>query len=455
MGFKAPRGTFDWLPEGAANRKYMEQVAVELFERYGYRFVVTPIFEPTELFVRSIGEATDIVQKEMYTFSDKADRSLTLRPEGTAPVVRAYLEHNLGVGTVPLKLYYSGPMFRYERPQAGRYRQFWQMGVEAIGSADAALDAEVIALMLHYFRTLGLTTLELYLNSMGCRRCRPEYVKSLQSYLEEARSSLCPDCDKRAVENPLRVFDCKNENCRKTVADAPEIKDYLCDECRSHFQAVMGYLETLGVDYVFSPALVRGFDYYTKTTFEVVSPLLGAQNALGGGGRYDDLVEEIGGPETPAIGFALGMERILAALEKGKVALPAEQGLDIFVVHLDDDDGNIKRAAIKLLGQLREAGIRADLDFGDRSLRAQMRQADRQRARLVLILGPDEWAAEKVTIREMASGEQEMVGVARIVEELRERFSASDERAGADGVARFPEQSVPRKANTKGPEAGP
>lgn len=413
--FKAPRGTPDWLPERATKRKHLEKVAADLFERYGYEPISTPIFETTELFIRSIGEATEIVQKEMYTFKDKGDRELTLRPEGTAPIVRAFLEHSLGDSQTPLKLYYCGPMFRYERPQAGRYRQFWQMGVEAIGSADPALDAETIVLMLHYFESLGLGELELLLNSMGCGECRPGYTRELQAYFGAVEDLLCADCQKRGKQNPLRVFDCKNERCKSSLTGAPVITDFLCQDCEQHFGAVQRYLKAQMVEYTFSPLLVRGFDYYTKTTFEVVSPVLGAQNALGGGGRYDNLVEEFGGPPTPAIGFALGTERIIEALEKNESVGKNEYKLDVFLVWVEDDSGEVKEEILRLAGELRQRGLRADLDYGGRSLKAQMKQADRRRARSALILGPDELERKQVTVRDMETGNQQSLSIEEVV----------------------------------------
>lgn len=410
--YQAPRGTFDILPGEMKKRQYLERVTIGLFESYGYRPVETPMFEQTELFQRGIGEATDIVQKEMYTFKDRRGRDLTLRPEGTAPVVRAYLEHNLNQAYQPAKFYYSGPMFRYERPQAGRTRQFWQIGVEAVGSADPAIDAEVILVLLHYFSKLGLKDLKLLVNSMGCQKCRPAFGQSLKQFLAPRKSRLCEDCQRRLAINPLRIFDCKVKSCREVLQEAPALRDTLCSDCLAHFEGTLGLLDAVGLSYQVEPSLVRGFDYYTRTIFEVQSPHLGAQNAIGGGGRYDDLVEEYGGSPTPALGFAIGVERLLMALEKEGINIPCDMKPAVFLALVDQE---FKIEAFKLLYQLRQAGIPAETDYMRRGLKGQMKQADRLEASHVVILGPDELKEGKCKIKTMKTGAEELVAFDGVV----------------------------------------
>lgn len=401
----APRGTTDILPADARRWSVLERALRDVCDLYGYGEIRTPIFEHTELFARGIGSGTDIVEKEMYTFEDRGERSLTLRPEGTAGAVRAYLERRLDAEAQPVKLYYSGPMFRYERPQAGRTRQFHQLGVECIGSADPAADVEVIAVLVALFRRLGLTEYEIQLNSIGCPDCRPAYVQKLKQALEPVRDSLCKSCQDRFERNTLRLLDCKRESCRELTKDVPLILDSLCGPCEDHFQQVRGYLDEVGIEYKINQRLVRGLDYYTRTVFEFVSPELGAQDALGGGGRYDVLVETLGGPPTPAVGFAAGMERILlaASLEDEAAAAP----VDTYVVTLGDEG---RRAGVVLAERLRAEGFRTELDYMGRSLRAQMRQANRVGAKKVLIIGDDEAAAGTVQLRDMQSGEERTVG---------------------------------------------
>lgn len=401
----APRGTTDILPADARRWSVLERALRDVCDLYGYGEIRTPIFEHTELFARGIGSGTDIVEKEMYTFEDRGERSLTLRPEGTAGAVRAYLERRLDAEAQPVKLYYSGPMFRYERPQAGRTRQFHQLGVECIGSADPAADVEIIAVLVALFRRLGLTEYEIQLNSIGCPDCRPAYVQKLKQALEPVRDSLCKSCQDRFERNTLRLLDCKRESCQELTKDVPLILDSLCGPCEDHFQQVRGYLDEVGIEYTINQRLVRGLDYYTRTVFEFVSPELGAQDALGGGGRYDVLVETLGGPPTPAVGFAAGMERILlaASLEDEAAAAP----VDTYVVTLGDEG---RRAGVVLAERLRAEGFRTELDYMGRSLRAQMRQANRVGAKKVLIIGDDEAAAGTVQLRDMQSGEERTVG---------------------------------------------
>ncbi len=417
--FKAPKGTMDLLPEKAAKWRYLDQLAGWICERYGYRPVVNPIFEQTELFARGIGSATDIVQKEMYTFTDKGGRSLTLRPEGTAPVMRAYLEHGMGQLPQPVKLYYYGPMFRQERPQAGRYRQFFQVGAELIGSDTPEADAEVIALLMDYFRAVGLKELELQINSMGDQVCRPAYVEALKQHVLPLTERLCPDCAKRLDTNPLRLFDCKNPGCKEVLVEAPKLLDYLDEDCRSHFERVQELLKAIGLDYKINPRLVRGLDYYTRTTFEVVSPRLGAQNAIGGGGRYDRLIEELGGPPTPATGFALGVDRLVLAADAEGVDLPVDTRLAVFVAYASEE---AVPASFKLVSRLRAAALAADMDYTGRSLKAQVKYADKLGAVFTVFLGPDELAKQSALIRDMKSGDQVEVPLVGVIDWVKTRL---------------------------------
>lgn len=415
MRFSAPKGTTDILPDLAIKWQYLERKASDMFEAYEYEPIINPIFEHTEVFQRGIGSSTDIVQKEMYTFEDKGGRSLTLRPEGTAPVIRAYVQNNMNQLPQPVKLYYAGPMFRYERPQAGRYRQFFQIGVEAIGSDDPAIDAENILLMINYFKSVGLKELTLYINSMGCEKDRPRYIELLKEYAHAHEEELCKDCRKRIEMNPLRLFDCKNESCQLIMSDAPKIIDYLDEDCKNHFNAVRHYLDMQGVAYIIKPELVRGLDYYTKTTFEVVSPLLGAQNAIGGGGRYNKLVEEFGGPPTPGIGFAIGVERLTIAVEKEGVFQAMEEKTDVFIAVADK---TAKLPAINLLYTIRGAGIAADVDYMGRSLKGQLKYANKKGFRFTIFLGPQELETGVVQVKDMKTSEQYDVKLNELVDWL-------------------------------------
>ncbi|MFA4843569.1 MAG: histidine--tRNA ligase [Candidatus Margulisiibacteriota bacterium] len=403
MKYSAPRGTKDILPEQAASWQFIESVCRETFALYDYQEIRTPIFESTELFARSIGATTDIVSKEMYTFSDRKGRSLTLRPEATAAVVRAGLENNLINQDNLLKLYYLGPMFRYERPQAGRQRQFHQAGVEVFGSADPALDAEVIQLAVKLFARLGLPGLEVDINSVGCDKCQPAFRDAIRDYFQKHVQDMCADCQERLATNPLRILDCKGAHCQKYIEKAPAAIDHLDADCKTHFEQVVGWLDRLGVKYKINNRLVRGLDYYTRTAFEIISKQLGAQNAVCGGGRYDKLVEELGGKATPAIGFALGMERVVEIL-KSKILNPkSEQGIHLFIATLGDE---AKQLGVKLAAEAREKGISADTDYLGKSLKAQMKTADRLRARFVFIIGENEIEKRAALLKDMATAEQ-------------------------------------------------
>lgn len=409
---RLPKGTSDILPSQIDYWYYLENIIKKVLQNYGYREIRTPAFEHTELFVRGIGEATDIVQKEMFTFQDRKGRSLTLRPEGTAPVVRAYLEHNLSRENPLTKLFYIGSMFRCEKPQAGRYRQFNQFGAEAIGSPLPVIDAEIIASSLAVYRQLGLTDLKLMLNSVGCRECRPQYLIALKDYFREKKDLLCADCKQRYEQNPLRILDCKKEQCRIVIKECPSIFDYLCTDCANHFNTLKYYLDSIGITYQINPLLVRGLDYYTKTAFEIVSQQLGAQNAVGGGGRYDYLVEELGGKPTPAVGFAAGIERIIETMVKQNIKVPVWDGIKVFVAVTGQEQ---IITALSIANQLREKGISSEMDFLGKSLKSQMRTANKLLVPYVLILGPEELKEEKVTIKNMADGAQEEISLDNVL----------------------------------------
>lgn len=415
MELKAPRGTYDILPTEAQKWQYIERIMRQTAASFGFQEIRTPIFEHTELFQRGVGETTDIVTKEMYSFNDKSQRSLTLRPEGTASCARSLIEHRLYGGVMPLKWYYQGPMFRYDRPQAGRYRQFHQFGVEVFGSSDPMLDAEVIILMLEILGRMGLSEYELHINSVGCPDCRQVYRTKLIAYLAPQVDRLCKDCQKRYEQNPLRVLDCKEAGCQEATIGFPLISDSLCPECREHYLAVKKALASAGVGFLHDDRLVRGLDYYTKTAFEVHIPGIGAQSAIGGGGRYDGLVKDCGGPEIPGIGFALGIERILLTLEH-KNSLPAPvPSCDVFVVGMDPAyAGNV----FELLLELRQAGFRADKDYNGRSPKAQLKHADRMGASLVLFIGEDEIKEQTVTVRNMKDSQQLSVSRAEILDTI-------------------------------------
>jgi histidyl-tRNA synthetase len=412
---KGIRGAPDILPDETGKWQALEMVARDVLDRYGYAEIRTPIFERTELFVRGIGESTDIVEKEMYTFDDRGGESLTLRPEATASMMRAYAEHNLGAKNSLVKLYLIGPMFRHERPQSGRFRQFHQVDVEAIGSPGPAVDVEVVALLHHLLEAWGLRGLSLHVNSIGDPVCRPRYREAFLEYLDAHREALCGDCHVRMTKNPLRVLDCKQADCREIAAKAPALSGYLCDACRDHFSQVRASLDGLKIAYEVDERLVRGLDYYTRTTFEFLNPALGSQNAVAGGGRYDGLVEELGGPPTPSIGFAIGEERILTSLgaQAGPVETPPITGVYVATAGAVD-----LRTALELTQVLRRRGLRAALDLESRSLKGQMRQANKDRFRYSLILGTEELARGQVTLKDMIGGGQQEVPLAEVADRL-------------------------------------
>jgi histidyl-tRNA synthetase len=419
MEIKAIRGFNDVLPGEIGKWQFVEKTAREVFEGFGFSEIRIPIMERTDLFSRGIGEATDIVEKEMYTFTDRSGNSLTLRPEATASMARAYLEHQLYSFDPVAKLYCMGPMFRYERPQKGRYRQFYQIDAEVFGVGNGMVDAEVILMLIHFLRRVGLEHLELQVNSLGCRECRPRYREELKKFFAGKSFQLCEDCQRRLNFNPLRIFDCKVETCKEAITDAPRVTDFICLECQNHFDQVKGYLGMAGLAYVLNPRMVRGLDYYTRTAFEVVSYSLGAQNAVTGGGRYDNLFQEIGGLDVPGIGFAVGVERLISLLPEGKgLAHP----LHLFVAALGEEG---YQEAFKLVNQLHLQGIRAELDYEGKSLKSQMRRADKLKARFALILGGDELKKGTVILRNMGDKSQEEVPIEGLIQALKEKIESN------------------------------
>lgn len=419
MNFKAPRGTADIVPGESEKWQYLESKMRQVCRAFNYREVRTPMFEHTELFKRGVGETTDIVEKEMYSFQDRGGRDITLRPEMTAATVRAFVEHKFDKQPQPTKWYYIGPMFRYERPQAGRERQFTQFGVELFGTNDPASDAEVISLALQVAQSIGLKQLRTEINSIGCSNCRPVYREKLIAYFTPHKDELCKDCQSRLERNPLRILDCKNESCQAIAKDAPSILDTLCDDCGPHFDAVRGLLDSFGIDYVVNDRLVRGLDYYTQTAFEIKAKELGSQSTIFAGGRYNDLVREIGGDDLPGIGFAGGMERMLLALEKEQVPLPIDYGIDCYVVALGEA---AQSKASELVHALRQAGCSADRDYMDRKMKGQMKAADRLQARFAAVLGEEELSRGTVQVKDLSSGEQEEIEADRLVPYIRTRI---------------------------------
>ena len=418
MAIKAVRGFKDILPSEIEKWQFIEKTAQEVYESFGFSEIKIPILEKTELFARSIGEATDIVEKEMYTFRDRSGDSLTLRPEATASMARAYLEHHLYAQDPVAKLYFIGPMFRHERPQKGRYRQFYQIDVEIFGVAHPMADAEVMVMLMEFFKQVGLKNIELQINTLGCEDCRPRYRKELTQFLAKNVPKLCEDCKRRLETNPLRILDCKVETCQEVIAGAPLVIDFICDKCVKHFEKVREYLKILNTPYVLNPRMVRGLDYYTRTVFEAVSPKLGEQKAVTAGGRYDHLMRDIGGPDIPGIGFAMGVERIvlLAKPEKGSTQFP-----HLFIAALGE---RAQMKAFELANQLHLEEIRAEIDYEGRSLKAQMRRANKLGSRYVLIVGEDELQTGRAILRHMGRKEQQEVDLNQAIEEIRERISS-------------------------------
>ena len=416
--YQAARGTTDILPEEQPYWRYVEKAIADITRIYGYKRIDTPIFEDTSLFQRSAGEYTDIVQKEMYTFDDRGGNSLTLKPEGTPAVCRAYIQHGMHNLPQPVKLYYISPIFRYDRPQAGRYRQHYQFGCEAIGDDDPAIDAEVIDIAWRFYKSLGLSDISLQLNSIGCKECRPEYLNILKDYYNKHTSNLCADCKTRLEKNPLRLLDCKQASCQSIAQNAPHSIDGLCPACAIHFKQLHKYLGLLGIPFSINHRLVRGLDYYTRTVFEIQPEDEGGQSTIGGGGRFDGLIEELGGKPTPAAGFAAGIERIILNLKKQNITIPIPPVLEVFIAYLGE---KARDEAIKLTASLRKEGISVISATGGKSLKAQLRQANTLGARYAVIIGEEEVKAGTVTLRDMADARQETVALS----ELARRFTST------------------------------
>ncbi len=414
MKIGAPKGTRDILPGEITGWQYAEKVFAEICSRYGYQEIRIPTFEQTDLFQRGVGDTTDVVQKEMYTFLDKGGRSLSLRPEGTAGVVRSFLENGMASWPSPVRLFYNITAFRYENVQKGRYREFHQFGCEAFGSAGPAVDAELISLLQLYFETLGLKKTSLRINSIGCPVCRESYQKLLREYLKPHLGNLCANCQERYEKNPLRIIDCKEERCKTYTKDAPAQLDHLCPDCQSHFEGLCRDLEALGLTYKIDRQIVRGLDYYTRTVFEFVSENVGTQGTICGGGRYDRLIEEIGGPSTPGIGFALGVERLLMELTAQEAALPSAPPMTLYLAVM----GETGDQARSLCYKLRQAGIRAETDLMNRSLKAQMKYAGKSGARYVLVLGENEAQTGRAQLRDLLNHSETEIALADLSEVL-------------------------------------
>jgi len=415
MRIQAIRGVKDIMPDEIEKWRWVENKANQVFTRYGFKEIRLPIFEKTKLFSRGIGETTDIVEKEMYTFEDRGGEKVTLRPEGTASVVRAFIEHKMYTKQTVQKYYYLGPMFRYERPQAGRFRQFYQIGVEAMGSHNPSIDAEVMIMLMEFFTVLGLNQIELQINSLGCNKCRPEYRETLKKSITNHLADLCENCNKRYQKNPLRVLDCKVERDIEIASGLPKITDHICNECKCHFEKVQTLLRETQIPYNINPSLVRGLDYYTHTAFEVTSRDLGAQNAISGGGRYNTLVEEFEGPPTPCFGFALGLERLISLVPFDKME-SIETNPDVFVVSLGEE---AKLKVFSLVHQLRSGGISVERDYNEGSIKSQMRKANRSASSFALIIGENEIKSGTYQLKNMKDGKQSNITAESCVEEIK------------------------------------
>ncbi len=416
MEIKAPRGTHDVLPQESYKWHKVESTIMGICDDFGYQEIRTPVFEHTELFERGVGETTDVVQKEMYTFLDKGDRSITLRPEGTASVVRSLVEHSIYAQPLPAKLYYITPCFRYEKPQAGRLRAFHQFGVEVFGAEDAALDAEVISLALELFRRLNVGGVELEINSIGCPTCRRLYNQKLRDFFKPHLGELCETCRQRYEKNPLRILDCKEKSCKAIYEQAPILLDHICPDCEAHFDRLKQCLDEMGIDYKVDGTIVRGLDYYTRTVFEIVSNNIGAQGTVCGGGRYNGLVSELGGPELPAVGFGLGLERLLLLIDNLGIDLGGQKPVDIYIGHIGEKADFF---AQKLVLSLRQQGVSAERDYMNRSVKAQMKYANKIGAKHTVILGDDEIAAGQVNLKNMATGETTAISLDALADALK------------------------------------
>ncbi len=417
---QAPRGTKDVMPFDAYKWQYVERKFAEICSRFGYDEIRTPGFEHTVLFKRGVGEGTDIVQKEMYTFKDNGKRDLTLKPEGTSPVVRSFIENKLYAMTQPTKLYYNTPCYRYERPQAGRLRAFHQFGIEVFGAKDASTDAEIIHLGMTFFKEVGLKNLELRINSIGCPKCRKKYIEVLKEYYAPKLGELCSTCNDRYERNPVRIIDCKSPICQEISAGAPSILEYLCDECSEHFEELKKNLDLMKTDYIIDTNIVRGLDYYSKTAFEIISRDIGAQGTVCGGGRYDGLVEEIGGPPTPGVGFGLGVERLILTLESNNIEIPKPEGLDVFIAAMGK---KAVEKAIEITSELRTMGLKVDFDHIKRSLKAQFKYSDKKNSLYTLVIGDNELQKNAVTLKNMRTGVQNEIAISTIAEEIANKFN--------------------------------
>ena len=415
---KAPRGTQDFTPDQSARMRYIEDTLMRIAGLHGFGEIRTPTFEHTELFVRSVGDTTDVVQKEMYTFEDKKGRSITLKPEGTAGAVRAALERGLLAEALPLKLSYITPCFRYEKAQAGRYREFHQFGVELLGAQSSAADAEVIGLVREALDTLGVEQIRLFINSIGCPECRPKFQQALKDYYSAHYDKLCPTCQDRLERNPMRILDCKEEHCHELAENAPVVLDYLCDECREHFEELKERLTAMGIEFEVDPTIVRGLDYYTKTVFEFKTETIGAQGTVCGGGRYDGLVELMGGQKQPAVGFAMGLERIKLVMEACGAPMPEEPRCDIALIPLGTA-ASVRCSA--MAADLRTDGFYAETDLMNRSLKAQLKYANKIGARYTMVIGDSELEAGKARLKDMDSGEEQEVAFDRLADVLMEK----------------------------------
>jgi len=406
MSIQAPKGTKDMLPQDAYRWQYIEKEWARICSEYGFREIRTPAFESTDLFNRGIGETTDVVQKEMYTFEDMGGRSITLKPEGTSPTVRAFIEHNIYAGTQPTKIWYDTPCFRYEKPQAGRLREFHQFGIENFGTASMIADAEIIALGYDFLKRMGIEDTVLHISSVGCRKCRPVYRRALQDFLRPHYDCLCGTCRERFEKNPMRILDCKSPEDKEICKGAPKMLDYLCEDCRKDFDDLRAHLDAMGMEYAVDPSIVRGLDYYTKTAFEFITEKIGAQGTVCGGGRYDHLIGEIGGPEMPGVGFGLGKERLLLLMEACGHDFGGEAKPQIFLAWIGDE---ARDYSIRLLHELRSAGIRADIDTKERNLKGQMKYADKLGAAYTAVIGENEVASGELTLKNMETSEQTKV----------------------------------------------
>lgn len=417
---KAPRGTKDITPKDVYKWHYVEKKFREICALYGYEEIRTPIFEHTEVFARSVGDTTDVVQKEMYSFTDRGDRQLSLKPEGTAGVIRSFIENKMYADTQPTKLYYITPCFRYERPQAGRQRQFHQFGIEVLGSDGPSVDAEVISLAVQFFNEMGLKNLSVNINSVGCPKCREEYNRKLKEYLDKKVDVLCETCLERKDKNPMRVIDCKNPQCKENLQDIPFMIDHLCDDCKEHFEKLQTYLKEMDINYVVDKTIVRGLDYYKKTAFEIISNDIGSQSTVCGGGRYDGLVEMLGGPKgISGIGFGLGVERLLLTLENNNIEIENPKSTDIYIATIGDA---AKTKSFKLIKDLRANHISADNDHLDKSLKAQFKYSDKLNAKYTVVIGDDELANDTATLKNMQTSEQTTIKLSELVDELKKRL---------------------------------